>query len=134
MRSPKAYLIAAAVSAFAAAPALAQQAAPLNTVPEVPSVGAPHAGVGGVNPVLGAPDSYGGAPKAAFYSVEARISGLEARAKSMNGPAASQARAQIVAIKSFEATQRARHGGELRDWDREAITARLNRVEALLGG
>lgn len=122
-------LAIAAVASLAVTPALAQPA-----VPAQPKVGEMHQGIGGVNPVLGAADSYAGAPKDHFYSVEARIADLEARAKGLRGPRARSARSQIIAIKAFEATQRSRHGGELRDWDRETLTARLNKLEAMIGG
>jgi hypothetical protein len=86
-----------------------------------------------VDPAPGAPGPYVGAPKDAFYNVEARIAAVEARIGSMGPRAARSARAQLIALKAFEAQQRARHGGELRDWDREAMTARLNRIEAMVG-
>ncbi len=31
-------------------------------------------------------------------------------------------------IRAFEATQKARHGGELRDWDRETINLKLDQL------
>ncbi len=38
----------------------------------------------------------------------------------------------LRSIRAFAAQQRARHGGELRDWDREAINLRLDALEAKL--
>lgn len=84
---------------------------------------------GGDDPAPGAPGPYAGADKPSFYSVEARVAELEARLGSMS----RAARGQLNSLKAFLATQRARHGGELRDWDREHATARLNRIEAMLG-
>jgi hypothetical protein len=86
-----------------------------------------------VDPAPGAPGPYAGASKDAFYSVEARIAAVEARIGALAPRTARGARGQLMALKAFEAQQRARHGGELRDWDREAITARLNRLEAMVG-
>jgi len=113
-------LTAAALAAFATAPALAQA----QTLQHTP---------GGVDPAPGAPGPYAGADKSSFYNVEARVSEMEARISAMAGATARQARSQLAGIKSFLATQRARHGGELRDWDREAATARLNRLEQTVG-
>ena len=86
-----------------------------------------------VDPAPGAPGPYVGASKEAFYSVEQRIAAVESRIAGMPARQARAARAQLMALKAFEARQRARHGGELRDWDREAMTARLNRLEAMVG-
>lgn len=105
--------IVAALAAFTGAPAFAQS--------------------GDVDPAPGAPGPYVGASKQAFYSVEARLAAVEARIGTMTPRAARAARGQLIALKAFEAQQRARHGGELRDWDREAMTARLNRIEAMVG-
>jgi hypothetical protein len=92
-------------ASLAAAPALAQD--------------------GGADP--GAPTAYAGVSKEAFYSVEQRMSAIEQRLRSM-GRAAGRALAQMRSIRAFETQQRARHGGELRDWDREALNVRLDRL------
>lgn len=114
MRPVKPLLLAAALTTALAAPALAQSRN------------------WDVDPVPGAPDGYVGAGKQAFYSVEQRMAALEDRVAS--GRASRSVRAELAALKAFEARQRARHGGELRDWDREAISARLNRIEAMAPG
>jgi hypothetical protein len=101
--------VAAAAAALYALPALAQD--------------------GGADPH--APDAYAGAPKQAFYDVDGRIAAIEQRLGGGRGNA--RARAVLNQIKAFEAQQRARHGGELRDWDREAINTRLDRLEGTLG-
>lgn len=106
--------LAALIATTAAAPAFAQS------------------GAWDVDPAPGAPDGYVGAGKAAFYSVEQRMAALEGLVAS--GKASRAVRVELSALKAFEARQRARHDGELRDWDREAITARLNRIEALAAG
>jgi hypothetical protein len=107
--------IVAALSAFTGAPAFA------------------FAQSWDVDPAPGAPGPYAGASKEAFYSVEARIAAVEAKIGTLGPRAARAARGRLIALKAFESQQRARHGGELRDWDREAITARLNRIEAMVG-
>lgn len=112
-RIPQGLAVVAALSVFTGAPAFAQGY--------------------DVDPAPGAPGPYVGATKEAFYSVESRIAAVEARIGSLSPRAARAARAQLIALKAFEARQRARHGGELRDWDREAMTARLNRIEAMVG-
>jgi hypothetical protein len=84
---------------------------------------------GGDDPAPSAPGPYAGADKPSFYDVDARVAALEARLGAM--PRA--ARSQLNSVKAFLAQQRARHGGELRDWDREHATSRLNRIEAMLG-
>jgi hypothetical protein len=86
----------------------------------------------GVDPAPGATDGYVGAGKQAFYSVEQRMAALEARVAAGRAPRA--VRAELAALKAFEARQRARRGGELRDWDREAMSARLNRIEPMVAG
>jgi hypothetical protein len=103
--------LAACAAALSAAPALAQD--------------------GGADPH--AADAYAGASKQQFYDVDGRIAALEQRIGAM-GRGGARIRAALNQVKAFEAQQRARHNGELRDWDREAINTRLDRVEALLGG
>lgn len=111
----KSFAIAAALAAFATAPALAQ--APAATDPD---------------PAPGAPGPYAGADKASFYNVEARLAAVEARIRTMSPRQARPARAQLVSLKAFLAQQQARHG-EVRDFDREAVSARLSRLESLVG-
>lgn len=77
----------------------------------------------------GAPDAYAAAAKPAFYDVEGRIAAYEAKAASL-GAERARTLAALRQIKAFAAQQKARHEGELRDWDREAITERLNALAA----
>jgi hypothetical protein len=76
---------------------------------------------GGADPR--APDAYAGVSKDSFYSTEQRLQAAEARAR--GNPAMMR---EIRSIRAFIAQQRARHGGELRDWDREAVNTRLARI------
>ena len=110
-RHYKGLALVAALASFTAAPAFAQ--------------------MGGVDPAPGAPGPYAGVSKEAFYSIEQRLAAVEARIGTM-GTRGRAARSQLSALRAFEARQRARHGGELRDWDREAMAARLSRLEAMV--
>lgn len=85
---------------------------------------------GGADP--GAPNAYAGASPQAFYDVDSRMARIEAQIQAM-GRGGARAMAALRQVKAFEAQQRARHGGELRDWDREAINTRLDRLQAMLG-
>ena len=80
---------------------------------------------GGPDP--GAPSAYAGASKQAFYDVEQRMDAVEMRIRSM-GRGGAGAMAAMRQIRAFAAQQKARHGGELRDWDREAINLRLDQL------
>ena len=60
----------------------------------------------------------------AFLDVFARISADEAK---MAGN--RRGLSQLRAIKAEATQRRARHGGELRDWDRELINKKLDQVE-----
>jgi hypothetical protein len=111
-RTYKGLAVAAALAAFTGAPVLAQNV--------------------DVDPAPGATGPYAGSSKEAFYNIEQRLAAVEARIGTM-GARGRAARSQLRSLRAFEAQQRARHGGELRDWDREAITARLNRLEAMVG-
>ena len=70
-------------------------------------------------------DAYG----AAFRDIDARIAALQPRVAS-NRKAASA----LNAVKGEEKVRRARHGGELRDFDRELLNKRLDAVAAMVGG
>ena len=83
---------------------------------------------GGADPH--APDAYAGASKPAVYDVDARIANMEAKARALPARESHRAMAALAAIKGFEHGQLARHGGELRDWDREAVNVRLDRLQA----
>ena len=91
------------------------------------SYGAAQAQDGGPDPH--APGAYAAQPASGFYDVEGRIAAYEAKASTM-GRAGARVRSSLRAIKAFAAQQKARHGGELRDWDREALTARLDALQA----
>ena len=80
---------------------------------------------GGPNP--GAPTAFAGASKHGFYDVDQRIASVEQRIKAM-GRSGAGAMAAMRSIHAFEAQQRARHNGELRDWDREAINLKLDQL------
>lgn len=70
----------------------------------------------------------GDAHGAAFRDIDQRIAALQPRVAGH-----SKAAAQLKAIKSDEAYRRARHGGELRDWDRELLNKKLDSLDAMLG-
>jgi hypothetical protein len=80
---------------------------------------------GGVDP--GANTPYAGTSKQDFYDVDQRMNAIEQQIKA-RGHSGARAMAAMRSIRSFEATQRARHGGQLRDWDREAINVRLDQL------
>ena len=88
-------------------------------------------GDGGADP--DAPTAYAGVSASAFYSVDQRISDLQQRISTLGGRVRGQAMAALNGVKAFEAMQRSRHNGELRDWDREAINTRLDRLAARYG-
>src|SRR3954471_3178645 len=79
----------------------------------------------GADPAPGAVSGYVGKSPDAFYDVEARIDRVTervgaARANHRLSPgAARQAMNSLRAIKTEAVFRRQRHGGELRDWDRE---------------
>ena len=83
---------------------------------------------GGADPH--APGAYAGVDKQAFYDVDARIMAMEAKADALPPGQARRAKAAIAGIRSFEKVQRARHNGELLDWDREALNVRLDKLAA----
>ena len=65
----------------------------------------------------------------AFRDIDDRIAALEARAKGDRS-----AMAMISKVKGEAKYRRARHGGELRDWDRELLNKQLDQVSATVGG
>ena len=114
---------------LAAAPALARQ--PPDTPPNqaAPGVDSAHA----VDPAPDANGPYVGHGEHAFYEVQARIDRVEQRALTqLSGPRRRGALADIRSIKAEMVAQIARHG-ELRDWDRENLNHRLDRLEAEVG-
>lgn len=66
---------------------------------------------------------------ASFRDIDARIAALSGRVG-----ANRKAAAELRSIKSEEAYRRARHGGELRDWDRELLIKKLDSLQAMVGG
>ena len=76
----------------------------------------------GADPAPGVSTAYVGAEKTAFYDVEARIDAALQQATS------KRTLSQLRAIKSEANFRKARHGGELRDWDRELLSRRLDQV------
>lgn len=82
-----------------------------------------------VDPAPGAARPYLGHPKA-FYDPMQRLQDLDGRAAALPPRQARALRADLRRVHAFAATQQARHGGELRDWDRERITELLNDVAA----
>jgi hypothetical protein len=87
-----------------------------------------------VNPAPGATGPYLGQGENGFYDVQARISRVEKKAETaLSGAKRRQALAEIRSIRAEVATQESRHGGQLRDWDRENLNHRLNRLEVQVG-
>src|SRR3569833_1419380 len=80
---------------------------------------------GGANP--GAPTAYAGATKHGFYDVEQRMDNVESRIRAM-GRGGAQAMAAMREIRAFAAEQKASLNGQLRDWDRETINLRLDKL------
>jgi hypothetical protein len=64
----------------------------------------------------------------AFRDVDQRIAALEARVQGNR-----RASAALSKIKGEEKYRRARHDGELRDWDRELLNKQLDQLESSLG-
>ena len=90
---------------------------------ESPGIPGPEA----VNPAPGMHGPYIGAGEHNFYDVDARIAAVSQRVQQLPRAQRRSANAQIRQIKAEEATQRARHG-DLRDWDRENLNARLDKL------
>ncbi len=81
-----------------------------------------------VNPAPGATGPYVGAGPQGFYDVDARLAAVTSRVSALSPAQRRRATAAIHQIRAEEATQRARHGGELRDWDRENMTQKLDQL------
>lgn len=81
-------------------------------------------------------DAYGGHRPGAFYDLDRREAAIEGRIRDaaehgeIGGVQARRAFAQLRAIRGEEAFRRGRHDGELRDWDRELLTRRLDQLAA----
>ena len=80
------------------------------------------------DPAPGATGPYVGAGPQGFYDVDARLAAIAGRIAALPPGQRRRAGAQIHQIRAEEATQRARHGGELRDWDRENMTQKLDQL------
>ena len=100
------------------------------TAPMQPQAGVTSAQA--VDPAPGASGPYVGHSENAFYDVQARIDRVQTRVDALAGARKAQANKQLASIKSELATQKARHGS-VRDWDRENINKRLDRLEARYG-
>ncbi len=95
-----------------------------------PGIDSAHA----VNPAPGVAGPYQGHGQTAFYDVQARIDRVEQRVKAqLTGARQRLALAKVKSIRAEVATQKARHGGQLRDWDRENLNHRLDQLEAQVG-
>ena len=103
-------------------PVMSSQPVP-DTGRESPGIPGPEA----VNPAPGATGAYVGAGPQGFYDVDARIAAVAGRVQSLPPGQRRRASAQIHQIRGEEATQRARHG-DLRDWDRENLTQKLDQL------
>jgi hypothetical protein len=77
-----------------------------------------------------------GTPKPDFYNVSAFADRVEARigGGAMSSAQKRSAMAELRAIRAQLAERSARKGGELRDWDRELINARLTKLSDRIGG
>ncbi len=80
-----------------------------------------------VNPAPGASGPYVGHGPHAFYDVDARITNVQGRIASLSPGQQRQANAALKSIRGEEATQRQRHG-DLRDWDRENLNYKLDKL------
>lgn len=77
-----------------------------------------------------------GTPKPGFYDPSAFADRIEARigASAMSSGQKRSALGQLNAIRAQLSQRMARKGGELRDWDREMINAKLTALNNRLGG
>jgi hypothetical protein len=117
-----------AASAPAQAPTVASQ--PVPDGQGSPGIPENHA----VDPAPNAPGPYVGAGKQGFYDVDARISAMQQKVGALPASQRRRAGAAIKAIVAEENTQKARHGGELRDWDRESLTDKLDKLSKTYPG
>lgn len=117
--------MAAAAAALLAASGAAAQEAHTTVTASQPVANPPpqttSAGPGTADP------GYSGALKGpAFLDVDARIAAAQ-------GKGGKRGAAMLRAIKAEAAQRRARHGGELRDWDRELLNKKLDQLEGMTG-
>ena len=80
-----------------------------------------------VNPAPGMHGPYVGAGEHNFYDVDARIAAVTQRAQQLPPSQRRSVSAQLHQIRAEEETQKARHG-ELRDWDRESLSDKLDKL------
>ncbi|MGC1302443.1 MAG: hypothetical protein WA840_08715 [Caulobacteraceae bacterium] len=123
MRSLSTFIIAGL--AFAAASAAAAQTpmnqTPMNQAPPAPTPPSADPGVSG---------PYAGAGVHGFYDIDARIDHLQQAISALPPGQARRAASQLKAIRSDLKFRKARHNGELRDWDRELISKKLDQLAA----
>ena len=116
--APLAGLAAASLIAGAASAQAVTAAAP---VPNPPPATTP--------PTTVADPGYTGALQGpAFRDVDARIAAVTPKAHG------KKAMSMLNSIKGEERMRKARHGGELRDWDRELLNKKLDQLEGMVGG
>ena len=111
-----------AAGLLTAGTALAQAMPPVGASPGVPNDQAVDPAPGATRPYLGHPG--------AFYDPVQRLQSLDDRAAALPPAQARRIRAELRSIHAFADTQRQRHGGELRDWDREHMNALMNDLVA----
>ena len=125
-----------AASVALAVPAMAQPVgdlgAPVVASQPVPDTSREAPGIPGseaVNPAPGAHGPYVGAGRQAFYDIDQRIALMtrQIQIQSLPGVQRRSATAQLRQIEAEETTQKARHS-ELRDWDRESLNGKLDKL------
>lgn len=79
-----------------------------------------------IDPAPGAQGPYVGAGPRRFYNVEDRIARIESRLAALPASQRRRAYTEMRSIRAEERTQRGKHDGELRDWDREHLNQRLD--------
>jgi hypothetical protein len=105
--------------AFAATAASAQTKAPPAPVPA-----AGGADTNATGPYAGAGGPHG------FYDVQSRIDQMQQAAASLPPAKGHRVTAQLKTIRSDLKFRMGRHNGELRDFDREVISEKLDRLAA----
>ncbi len=116
MRTLPVIIVAGAMLAVTST-AIAQPASSQPPSPQAPPAADP--GVAG---------RYAGAGPQGFYAVDARIDHIQQAISSLPPGKARRATSQLNAIRSDLKFRKARHGGELRDWDRELISKKLDEL------
>jgi hypothetical protein len=111
MRTPSVIIVAGAMLAVTS-----------TAIAQPPSSQAPPA----ADPGVAGP--YAGAGVQGFYDVDARIDHIQQAISTLPPGQAHRATSQLNAIRSDLKFRKARHGGELRDWDRELISKKLDEL------